>query len=38
VALIDGNHRAFGAICAREPYIWVIVGPSYRDDIRDLLE
>jgi hypothetical protein len=38
VALIDGNHRAFGAICAREPYIWVIVGPNYRDDIRDLLE
>lgn len=36
--LLDGNHRAFAAICAGEPYVWVIVGPNYRDDVRDLLE
>lgn len=31
--LVDGNHRAFSAILAGESYIFVTVGPNYRDDI-----
>jgi len=32
VQLLDGNHRAFGAIYAGEPFIWVTIGPNYRAD------
>ena len=31
--LTDNNHRAFAAIAAGEPYIYVYVLPNYRDDI-----
>jgi hypothetical protein len=36
--MLDGNHRAFAAILAGEPYVWVRVAPNYRNDVADLLE
>lgn len=36
--LTDGNHRAFAAILAGEPYIYVYVLPNGRDTVRDRLE
>jgi len=35
--LTDGNHRAFSALLAGEPYIWVYVLPNYREDVRESL-
>lgn len=35
--LTDGNHRAFSAILAGEPYIWVYVLPNYREAVREYL-
>ena len=34
---LDGNHRAFAAIYAGEPYIWVYVGENYREDVSEHL-
>lgn len=36
--LLDGNHRAFAAIAAGEPYVWVYVGENYREDVAADLE
>lgn len=36
--LIDGNHRAFAAILAGAPYIWVYVSANYRKDAEEYLE
>lgn len=35
VQLLDGNHRALAAMAGGEPYIYMIVGENYRDDVRD---
>jgi len=31
----DGNHRAFGAMIAGEPYIWMIVEDNFYEDIQN---
>jgi hypothetical protein len=36
--LTDGNHRAFAAILAGEPFIYVYVLPNHRADVFDRLE
>lgn len=36
--LTDGNHRAFAAILAGEPYVYVYVLPVGREKVRDRLE
>lgn len=36
--LLDGNHRAFAAILAGEPYIYVYVAENYRADAKAFLE
>lgn len=33
VQLLDGNHRALAAMYIGEPYIYVTVGPNYREDV-----
>ena len=37
VRLVDGNHRAFAAIAAGEPSVWVYVLQDYRADVQSLL-
>ena len=34
----DGNHRAFGALVAGEPYVYVMVSDNQLQDLRDAEE